>query len=245
MYLQRASLPDMKKVLSLLVAFVFLQVQSWALSGGPSFTHNGNPSIIGTYGGVLIPQTASAAPLTQQPASIGIFSMSVPEEGVSAGVAIMFVNGVAFIGQIAGIGDGDKQTIQGIIAGESNFSVSVPVGTSVQQFKISAQGSFEASVIQGEAGAFTPAPAGSGNGQSSSSSSSSAPNTSNEVGSTNAARLSGSAQVGTFFLIDEFTGEPLIDVVMTYAIDGIKQSNIPANVTTVNFNFSGGGSSGS
>ncbi|EDY17291.1 hypothetical protein CfE428DRAFT_5138 [Chthoniobacter flavus Ellin428] len=237
MYLHGASLPTMKKVLSLLVAFVFLQVQSWALSGGPVFLHNGNPSIIGTYGGVLIPQSSTSTPATLQPASIGIFSMSVPETGISAGVAIVFVNGVAFIGQIAGIGDGDKGTIQGLIAGESNFTVTI--GT--QQFNINAQGSFKAKVIQGSSGAFTPAPAGSGNGAASSSSSST-PSTSSEVGSTNSARLTGTAEIGTFFRVNTITGEPLIDVVVTYAIDGIKQNNVPANVTTVPFNFTGGGS---
>lgn len=243
----------MKKVLSLLVAFVFLQVQSWALSGGPDYSRlnggtSGNPSIIGTYGGVLIPTSASAAPATPQPASVGVFSISVPETGVSAGVAIMFVNGVAFIGNVAGMADVDNQSIQGLIAGESNFKVSITgAGGTTQQYSISAQGSFKAKVLEGDTGAFTPAPPGSGNGSSSSSSSSSSStatsSTAAEVGSTNAARLTGSAQVGTFFLVDTTTGEPLIDVVVNYSIDGIKQNNIPANITSVPFNFSGGSGS--
>lgn len=237
----------MKKVLSLLVAFVFLQVQSWALSGGPDYSRlngsTGNPSIIGTYGGVLVPTSSTATSTTPQPASIGVFSISVPETGIAAGVAIMFVNGVAFIGNVAGIGDSDKGTIQGLIAGESNFQVSITgAGGSTQAYNIAAQGSFKAKVIEGDAGAFTPAPAGSGNGTSSSgggssSSSSSTSSTPNEIGSTNAARLTGSAQVGTFFLVDTTTGEPLIDVVVTYSLDGIKQNNIPTNVTSVSFNF--------
>jgi hypothetical protein len=229
----------MKKVLSLLVAFVFLQVQSWALSGGPVFTHNGNPSIIGTYGGVLIPKTSTAIPPTPQPASVGLFSVSVPETGISAGVAIVFVNGIAFIGQIAGIGDGDKQSIQGLIAGTSTFQIEISPTKSVNIF---AQGSFKAKVVEGSAGAFTPAPPGSGNGSSSSGGGGSAATsaTSSEVGSTNSARLEGTAQIGTFFTFDLNTGEPNISTVVEYTLDGIKQNNIPANVTQVPFSFGAG-----
>lgn len=230
----------MKKVLSLLVAFVFLQVQSWALSGGPVYGAggNGNPSIIGTYGGVLIPTSQTPAPTSIQPPSIGVFSIAVPETGLSAGVAIIFVNGVAFLGQIAGMGDVDNQSIQGLIGGTSSFQIKVGANT----FSVFAQGSFEAKVIAGDAGAFTTAPAGSGNGTSSSSgsSSTSAANKPSEIGSTNSARLQGSAQIGTFFTFDGTTGSPNIDVIVNYSLDGIKQNNIPNTVTTVPFTFGSG-----
>ncbi len=233
----------MKKVLSLLVAYVFLQVQSWALSGGPVYGANssGDPSIIGTYGGVLIPTTQEPPADPLQPASIGVFSISVPETGLSAGVAIVFVNGVAFIGQIAGMGDADKQSISGLIGGTSSFKVNVVLAGNVVQVDIFAQGSFEAKVIAGDAGAFTQAPAGSGNGTGSgSSSSSSTANKPAEVGSTNSARLQGTAEIATFFTTSG--GVPNINATAKYSLDGIKQNNIPSNVTTVPFSFGGSGS---
>jgi hypothetical protein len=250
MYSQPASILNMKKVLSLLLAFVFLQVESWALSGGPVFGSNsgGNPSIIGTYGGVMIPTltqvntAGGASPSGFQPAAIGLFSLSVPETGISAGVALVFVDGVAFIGQIAGIGDADKQSIQGIIAGTSSFQVVVVISPGVtQNFPIFAQGTFKADVVEGDAGAFTPAPPGSGNGTSSGSGSSTSTTTAStpaEIGSTNAARITGKAQIGTFFTTSG--GEPNINVLVEYSMDGIKQNNIPSNVTQVTFSFSGG-----
>ncbi|MEI9897471.1 MAG: hypothetical protein WDN28_27340 [Chthoniobacter sp.] len=246
----KSSFVAMKKVLSLLIAFVFLQVQSWALSGGPQYGGNkGNPSIIGTYGGVFIPTSSvtadGSASTSFQAASIGIFSLSIPETDISIGIAIVFVQGVAFIGQMAGVADADKQSIQGLVAGTSSFDVSVPFTsggvTTFKNFPVEAQGSFKANVIEGDAGAFTQAPAGSGNGTGSSSSNNSG-NLPAEIGSTNAARLQGTAQIGTFFLIDDTTGEPLVNVITSYSIDGIKQSNIPSNVTTVPFTFSGGSS---
>jgi hypothetical protein len=250
----------MKKVLSLLVAFVFLQVQSWALSGGPVFTTtSANPSIIGTYGGVMIPtstQTNTAIGATGAndftPASIGLFSIAVPETGISSGVAIVFVDGVAFIGQIAGVGDGDRQEIQGVIAGTSNFTVHVEISPPIigippnpsipavfADFPIFAEGSFKADIIEGDAGAFTPAPAGSGNPGSSSSSATTS-STAAEVGSTNAARIVGTAQIATFFTTSG--GEPNFNVLAKYSMDGIKQSNIPNPITTLGFSFSGPGS---
>ncbi len=44
----------MKQVLSLLVAFVFLQVQSWALSGGPVYPSNSTSVSVEHAAGTLI-----------------------------------------------------------------------------------------------------------------------------------------------------------------------------------------------
>jgi hypothetical protein len=251
----------MKKVLSLLMAFVFLQAQTWALSGGPDFsTDIESPnSLIGTYGGVFIPQSSTvpnAGNGTNAP-SIGIFSIAVTQTGIAAGNAIFFVRGAAFIGQIAAIADADKKQIDGVFGAQSNFDVILTVLTgttttvnangqtvttrtfSQQNYPVFAEGSFKMKVKEGDAGAFTTAPAGSGAGSSGSttSTSSSTVPTQLEVGSTNSARLSGTALIDTFFRINGVTGAPIITETTTFAVDGIKQSNIPNVSTALTFNL--------
>jgi hypothetical protein len=250
----------MKKVLSLLIAFVFLQVQTWALSGGPNYSPQATfpNSIIGTYGGVMIPTSSTNTTVSTSATSIGLFSLAVTQSNLATGAAIIFVRGTAFIGQIAAMADADKKTIQGVFGGKSNFQVIINTltGTTTtinpttgvittvqtftnQSFDVNADGSFKLKVIEGDAGAFTVAPAGSGSGTTGSTSTTTTATTptSLEVGSTNAARLQGTAQLDTFFLINATTGTPIVTETVTYSVDGVKQSNIPTAVTALNFNF--------
>src|SRR5687768_1508213 len=79
-----ASMHLMQRVLSLLLAFTFLQTQSWALSGGPNYGGAGQ-SIIGTYAGVLLPDLEAAAltgglvQLDQN--ALGLFAIGIPSSG--------------------------------------------------------------------------------------------------------------------------------------------------------------------
>ncbi|MDQ3622012.1 MAG: hypothetical protein M3463_05925 [Verrucomicrobiota bacterium] len=98
----------MKKVLSLLVAFVFLQTQSWAISGGPFSGGNTTVSTIGTYSGVL------AGPLN----ALGIFTIGVPSVGVATGDFVMFANGSYYTGTITGIADPAKAALQAVVNGQ-------------------------------------------------------------------------------------------------------------------------------
>jgi hypothetical protein len=118
----------MNKVLSLLLSFVFLQTQAWALSGGPVFGGGaGNLNVIGTYGGVLIPNLEDAVgdddEGTGTSASIGVFSLGVQETGPATGTAVVFVEGTAYNGTITGIVDPLRATLQAIIQATSNFDV--------------------------------------------------------------------------------------------------------------------------
>ncbi|MEP6667675.1 MAG: hypothetical protein ABJF10_00895 [Chthoniobacter sp.] len=101
----------MKKVLSLLVAFVFLQVQSWALSGGPVYAGT-TAAVKGTYAGSLVPAIAGN--------SLGIFSIGVPSTGLASGVFAMFISGGAFYGSIVGIIDPDKLTLNALAQAQEN-----------------------------------------------------------------------------------------------------------------------------
>jgi hypothetical protein len=101
----------MKKVLSLLVGFVFLQAQSWALSGGPVFP--GSPaSVKGTYAGSMIPSSGANG--------LGIFALGVPPTGLASGIFAMFVSGGAFYGSMIGIIDPDKLTLNALAQAQQN-----------------------------------------------------------------------------------------------------------------------------
>jgi len=94
----------MKKVLSLLLAFVFLHTQAHALSGGPVFGTQGT-SIIGTYSGVL----------TGPPNALGIFVVGVKEAGPATGDFNIFIGGTFYGGSIIGIGDPLDSSFQGVL----------------------------------------------------------------------------------------------------------------------------------
>ena len=104
----------MKKVLSLLVAFVFLQVQSWALSGGPVYGGS-TAAVKGTYAGSMVPGLGGN--------SLGIFALGVPSTGLASGVFAMFVSGGAFYGSIIGVIDPDKLTLNALAQAQQNQTI--------------------------------------------------------------------------------------------------------------------------
>lgn len=100
----------MKKVLSLLVTYVLLQTQTWALSGGPVFDTPGSvTNVVGTFSGVLSPRIFGDT-------SIGIFSLTVPTSGLSSGAFNYFTNGSVFVGTISGVADPEKNSITAFLS---------------------------------------------------------------------------------------------------------------------------------
>ena len=135
----------MKKVLSLLVAFVFLQVQSWALSGGPVYGALNN-DVSGTYAGVLVGGTGVNG--------LGLFQIGMPTSGLGSGTFAFFAGGGAFFGTVVALADGEENTMSGIFKGQLNVSISgssgnggsvttteVPVALMGGQFVATIQGS--------------------------------------------------------------------------------------------------------
>ena len=115
----------MNKVLSLLLAFVFLQTQSWALSGGPNYssgTQAGQISLIGVYAGALLPAGVdeSTGEETGELVSngLGLFALSVPETGLGVGQFVYFSEGRTFTGTITGVADPDRGTLTGLLKGQ-------------------------------------------------------------------------------------------------------------------------------
>ncbi len=214
----------MKKVFSLLLAFVFLQTQTWALGGGPQGT-GGGAALVGTYAGVLIPvsQTKPLVVGAQSSASIGLFVVAVPATGVAKGAAVAFVDGIAFIGDMTGIADSRKQTLVGIVEGVSNFDVItlVPVvdangNVTFQQVitKIFAQGGINAK-FESTGGGVNPTTGSAGGGR----------------------RLSGSASLDLFADLNA-NGTPNIFNTVKFRVDGFQQS-ATASAATITFNPTG------
>ena len=110
----------MKKVLSLLVAFVFMQVQTWALSGGPQYGGN-QAAVSGTYagvftgiGGTAVAQGGAALVDPTGTNALGLFVIGVPKTDLATGSFALFFEGVFFQGGILAIADPNKSTLNGV-----------------------------------------------------------------------------------------------------------------------------------
>ncbi len=226
----------MKKVLSLLVAFVFLQTQTWALSGGPFQTQTG-ASTIGTYAGVMIPNAIVAAGVpgvVPRSSSIGLFSFAQPQVGLATGAVLIFINGTGFTGTITGLIDPEDGTLTAIIDSASVYTIPIIVPTTVLVGGIPtttfttidtnafAQGNMEAEISSNQS--FGAA------GQNSSVTA---------IIGLNTARVSGSATVDVFFEINP-DGSPDVINTETFTIEGFKQSDTVSATTDIGFGGGGG-----
>lgn len=210
-------MPLMQKVLSLLMAFVLLQVQAHALSGGPVFG-GATLNVVGTYAGVLIPEDIdeelAIATTQRSSASIGLFSLGVPDVGPATGGVVVFVDGTSFNGNLTGVVDPGNGNFQAIIDAVSAYSIVFPVDTdgdgdidATIDTAVFAQGSIDARIVSLVTGgnSFSSTPATS-------------------------TRLAGTASVDVFYLL-EADGTPDVSNTATYAVDGFKQSDTVSQVT--------------
>lgn len=189
----------MKQVLSLLMAFVFLQTQSWALSGGPFGSTAAGGTLTGTYAGVLVPQVA----VVGGSASIGLFTLDHPDSGLTTGTISVFVNGAAFAGTISGVMDPKNGAFNGVIDATSTFQIQIVLPTvppTTLNTNVFAQGNMEAEVsIDNEPGNFS------------------------TLAST-PSRIEGTAALDIFFQIAA-DGTPVITQTALFDVDGFKQSD--------------------
>ncbi|MDB6151814.1 MAG: hypothetical protein JWL90_267 [Chthoniobacteraceae bacterium] len=194
----------MKKVLSLLVSFVLLQTQSWALSGGPQYGGSA-ASYTGTYAGVLIPESDATLATSSGSASIGLFSLEQPSKGFATGVVIAFVNGAVFNGTIDGILDPRGGELNGIINAtgrQGSTTRQVPV---IDPLTLLVTFTTETipSTTSGAQGNITAAVANGNN-------------------NTQGTRITGLASLDIFFNISA-DGSPDVVETATFQVDGFKQ----------------------
>ena len=129
-----------KKVFPLLLSYVFLTTQCWAISGGPDYGR-GTVSTIGLYSGTLAGLTETdastvgpsipgdtlpppASSTTANSNAIGLFDLTVPQTGTATGTFLLFADGRIFTGTIDGSVDPDTDTLQGIVQGTFDFTLS-------------------------------------------------------------------------------------------------------------------------
>ncbi len=99
--------------------------QCFAISGGPQYP--GSNNVVGTYAGVMKPKTPPMdSPPNCSANSLGVFSIGVPNSGISTGTFVMFSQGRVFKGNIQAVADSGKATLKGILNATLNFSVTSP-----------------------------------------------------------------------------------------------------------------------
>jgi hypothetical protein len=203
----------MNRVLSFLLAYAFLQAETWAIGGGPN-TGTTAAALVGTYAGVMIPIDQTSVTQIPSSASIGLFSIGVPQVGLAQGSAVVFVNGLAFQGTVLGVADPKDQTLQGIVQGQSTAQVTSLVPTIdangnvvFQQITslVFAQGNIDTKID----GAGTVSPLGA---------------------DPSATRLKGKAQLDLFQTLNA-DGTPSVTNTVTFKVDGFKQSDTSTVIT--------------
>jgi hypothetical protein len=111
----------MKKILSLLMCYVFLQAETFALRGGP--TGGGSGKVTGSFSGVMLEKPDPADP-AKISSDIGLFIMSAAISGPSVGYLIIFSQGQkdskVYNCKMTGLSDtsrGGTGTFYGLFAG--------------------------------------------------------------------------------------------------------------------------------
>lgn len=188
----------MKQALSLLIGFVLIQTQAWAISGGPPEDLR-QTSYQGTYAGVLIPESSEDV---QSSTSIGLFSFSQPKTGYASGELLTFVNGTVFNGTLQGVIDPKNGSLRAVLDASSTYSVVVQVPSSKdadgnitytsESYPIKAQGSLKAKIKPDQSGVT-------------------------------ATRVEGTASLDVFFTIQD-NGTPNITQTAVFQVDGFQQS---------------------
>jgi hypothetical protein len=187
----------MKQALTLLIGFVLIQTQAWAISGGPPEDLS-QTSYQGTYAGVLIPESTQDQ---QSSTSIGLFSFSQPKTGYASGTLLTFVNGTVFNGTLQGVIDPKNGSLKAVLDAKSSFNVVYFVpsaganGTTTytrEEFPVLAQGSLKAKIKPDQSGVT-------------------------------AARVEGTASLDVFFDVKD-DGTPSITQTAVFQVDGFQQS---------------------
>lgn len=215
--IQANLLPRMKPLFPLLLTYVMLTTQTFAISGGPVFG-GGGVNVPGIYSGVLQgvteTQGASGGPVipgdpvppadngtTGEPSNaIGLFDLTIPVTALATGTFIMFADGVVFTGTIDASGDIDTGIIQGVLQGAFEFMLTTfdATGAAVtSQVSANALGRVTAQVVA-----------------------------TNDLFATSLARLTGTANLGVSFgEVNISTLAPIVARTITFDVTGFKQSN--------------------
>lgn len=100
----------MKKLLSLLMCYVFLQAETFALRGGPS-SKGGVEQVGGAYSGILVDSSGTGG-------ALGLFLLTAIDNGASVGQIVFFSSSAldvdTYYGTITGLNDTTKGKLTAI-----------------------------------------------------------------------------------------------------------------------------------
>jgi hypothetical protein len=192
------------RVLALLIAFLLPATQVLAISGGPNDQSGSVTSILGTYSGVLIPQSDDTGVTDGNDTvnSIGIFSLGIPDRGPGEGSFLAFSEGFVFTGTIFAVSNPSKGKISGILQASYEYSVSSTDSTgAVTTVDVTAQvtGTLDAKVEENIALALSTA-------------------------TVVPQELDGEARLAVSLGLIDAEGRPVINNVLIFAVEGIRQS---------------------
>lgn len=171
----------MKQLLPLLLCYVLMTTQAYAISGGPVFGGSSlNP--VGVYSGTIMvksesdfnnpvrdpvtgipiidPNTGQTKPtVSTNVNALGLFSLGVPSTNVATGAFLIFVDGIVFRGTITASVNPDRAQLNGIINGTYNYHLTVPTSTGTSTVAITAQanGQIAANIAATRTGAISSA----------------------------------------------------------------------------------------
>lgn len=210
----------MKKVLSLLTIFVFLNVTSWAYP--PDYGSNGDvQNLTGTYAGVIIPVSVVGG--TNGGSSLGVFAIGIPGttsgQVIANGVGVLFADGAGYNLNINGVFNPQNSVLSAIIFGQSNFEIIV------------------INELTGDETIYTIEAEGAMNGTITAPTSNSA---ASGPGTKNSARISGTATIDTFSRVN--ANGPIITGTIFCTVFGFQQSGTYSIPTLTPVTFPGGGS---
>ncbi len=220
--------PTMKRILSFLLCIILLKAQAFALRGGPPGADSGT-ILVGTYSGTLIPTDANQGtdvldPVTGEKTgsinSVGLFSVAMPTSGPGTGSFLIFTEGISFSGTITAVGDSAAGTITGIIEATYDYV----------DFVRDDQGNPTTSTTTDANGNVTTTnPTQTVQAAIRGSLNATVQSTALSIASTNTlaanyGRIAGIAQTGRMFVGPAGAGQLVTDSIVSYTVDGIKQS---------------------
>lgn len=224
----------MKRVLSFLLCIIFLKAQAFAIHGPLEGSDSGT-ILLGTYSGTLIPEDADqgtrvidlqTGETTGTMNSIGLFTVAIPSAGIGTGSFLIFTEGRSYAGTITAVGDPGPGTLTGILEatyeytdfvrddnGDLIYQATTTNGTTTiapvtDTFQAAVRGSLTAKVTSSITNLNT---------------------TAAQTG--NFGRIEGKAETASVFTSPTGAGELVTDKVVSYKVDGVKQS-ITADAAT-------------
>lgn len=201
----------MKTLLAILLSFIMADAP--VLFARDEYSLGSPTSLIGTYAGVLIPVSDNLLVPTATDFganSLGLFTLSLPNEGLGSGSIVLFSNGRTFSGSIQALPDPSNPSgtgVIGVVNAAFNYTLSTTdTAGDVTSTNVTAnaQGSFDASVT----------------------------NNSISVGGLGV-DLSGTSLIDVDQgFVSGSNGTPIVTEQITFAVDGFKQSLEASSTST-------------